>query len=67
LIVLQLQEQVPAMAEVLADPIRKDGTDALQRLCVEDPQTGRQAVFPSCTSSVGSVLLRTTQALCNAT
>jgi hypothetical protein len=31
------------MAEVLANPIRKDGTDALQRLCVEDPQTGRQA------------------------
>jgi hypothetical protein len=43
------------MREVLADPIRKDGTDALQRLCVEDPQTGRQAVFPSRTR--GDVVL----------
>lgn len=29
------------MAEVLANPIRKDGSDALDRLCVEDIQTGR--------------------------
>ena len=55
------------MREVLADPIRKDGTDALQRLCVEDPQTGRQAAFPSCTRSACSVLVRpTAQALCSA-
>lgn len=31
------------MAPVLANPVRKDGSDALERLCVEDPQTGRWA------------------------
>ena len=35
------------MKPVLANPVRKDGSDALDRLCIEDPQTGR------CTSEHG--------------
>lgn len=36
-----VQEDVPAMAPVLANPVRKDGSNALERICIEDPLTGR--------------------------